>query len=171
MRKLGNKGFTLVEVIAVVVILATLMAIMVPTVNHLIKMNAESNYEDLEKTLTTMAKGYLTDYRYEVVVDGVCSSEEVTNKGTKKISSVQGQGLPDSHLPVSWLVEQGYVTVNEEGNIINPLDKSQKLKLYKNGEEDTKVSYVLVQYNCSNKTFSYTLEEDSLVWVDLETGE
>ena len=78
MKGLNNKGFTLVEVLAVIVILSILVAIMVPTTSHLIQMNKESNYENLGKTFKSMAKGYLSDNRYEIVLSDTCNASDNT---------------------------------------------------------------------------------------------
>ena len=42
-KNLNNKGFTLIEVLAVIVILSILMAIMVPSVGNIMKKNKEDN--------------------------------------------------------------------------------------------------------------------------------
>ena len=42
-KNLNNKGFTLIEVLAVIVILSILMAIMVPSVGNIIQKNRKSN--------------------------------------------------------------------------------------------------------------------------------
>ena len=42
---MNNKGFTLVEILAVVIILGILITIMIPSVTHLLKENEERNYE------------------------------------------------------------------------------------------------------------------------------
>jgi len=162
MKGLNNKGFTLVEVLAVIVILSILVAIMVPTTSHLIQMNKESNYENLGKTFKSMAKGYLSDNRYEIVLSDTCNASD----NTKDIKSIRGKSLVNSHLPISWLVDDGYVKVGKDGNIINPLDSTKKLKLVGNDEDDTTVSYVLVKYQCNSKEFSVELETSSLIWVD-----
>ena len=67
---LNNKGFTLVELLAVVVILSILLAFMYPNVNKLINENKEKNYEKLESSIKSAAKMYISDYRYKISVDG-----------------------------------------------------------------------------------------------------
>ena len=47
MKKLDNKGFTLVEVIAVVVILSVLSLLIVPSISGLLNRSKENSYSDL----------------------------------------------------------------------------------------------------------------------------
>ena len=150
--KLNNKGFTLIEVLAVVVILSVLAAIMVPSVNYIINQNKENNYENLKNSIISAAKIYLSDNRYEISIDKLCSNN------TEKINiiSINRNEITDSKLPIKWLVDSKSLSTNSDGDIINPSDKNKKLNL-----DD---SYVLVKYQCSNKDYTYTLEDDSLKW-------
>ena len=54
--KLNNKGFTLVEILAVVVILGLLLALMYPNINKIIKQNKEKNYETIETSIESSTK-------------------------------------------------------------------------------------------------------------------
>lgn len=157
--KLNKKGFTLIEMLAVVIILSTLMAIMVPSVNYLIEKNKENNYNDVKNSILSAAKMYVSDYRYEIVIDdGICTEEEKNNNAKKNITSIgigTDSGLTDSHLIIGKIVDN--IKTNEDGEIINPKNTNQKLNLND--------SYVLIQYNCKSKDYSYTLEENSLQWI------
>ena len=150
--KLNNKGFTLIEVLAVVVILSVLAAIMVPSVNYIINQNKENNYENLKNSIISAAKIYLSDNRYEISINKLCSN--ATEKIT--ITSINGKNLTNSKLPIKWLVDSKSLSTNSDGDIINPSNKNKKLNL-----DD---SYVLVKYQCSNKDYTYTLEDDYLKW-------
>lgn len=145
--KLNRKGFTLIEILAVIVILAMLMAIMVPTVGTLLEKSKEDNYESLEKSIEQAAKMYMSDHRYDVSVIGYCSS----NSDVLSIGSIDGIGITDNKLPVKLLVDEGNITTNANGEIINPKDDSQKL--------DFEDSYVVVKYLCDKKDYSYKLGE------------
>lgn len=153
--KLNNKGFTLVEVLAVVVILSVLVAIMVPSVNQLINKNKENNYEQLENSIIQSAKIYLSDNRYNINIERICTSstEEIN------VSSINGVEI-NNKLPIKLLVEGNDLstTTDDAGNkiIINPKDNNQILDLTN--------SYVLIKYQCSKKDYSYTLETNSLKW-------
>ena len=78
--KLNNKGFTLIEILAVVIILSIITAIMVPSVNYLIDKNKEDNYKQLEKNILNATKIYLSDNRYNINLDygiSLCEDREV----------------------------------------------------------------------------------------------
>ena len=73
--RFDNKGFTLVEVLAVIVILGVLMAIMIPNVGNIIQKNKSDSYDSLKKSLVAAAKVYISDNRYEITIDSdSCSS-------------------------------------------------------------------------------------------------
>ncbi len=157
---LNKNGFTLIEMLAVVVILSILMAIMIPSVNYLFETNRENNYKDMENSIINAAKIFLSDNRYDVSIDGLCMGDDKENNIKKNILSI-GEGeseviLADSHLPVKVLVESGNIKTDAEENINNPKDTTKTL--------DISNSYVLVQYNCKTQDFVYTLEENSLKW-------
>ena len=152
MKKLNNKGFTLIEVLAVVIILSVLMAIMFPSVSYLINMNKENNYEDMKSGFVQATKVLFSDYRYEVSIDGVCN----TSDEEKNILVVGDYNLVESRVPIQVLVNESNVTVNEDGNIVNPKNKEEIL--------DLNNSYVLVKYQCSNKDFKYKIEDSYLEW-------
>lgn len=145
---LNNKGFTLIEVLAVVVILSIIMAIMVPSVNSIMNKNKEDNYKDLENSIISATKMYISDNRYEIVI-GECDSD---NKAS--ITSIGGVSLTGSKIFVKKLVDVGNIKTNSSGEIINPKD-STKL--------NQRESYVLVKYLCDKKDYEYVL--DSLKWV------
>lgn len=152
MKKMNQKGFTLVEVIAVVVILSTLMVIMVPSVNYLINKNKKNNYQEIQDNLVQATKILFSDYRYEVSINGSCSD----STDELNVSAVGDYSLTDSKVPIQILVQEGNIKIDKNGNIINPLNKQQTLNL------DT--SYVLVKYQCETKNFRYELANDNLIW-------
>lgn len=156
MKKLNNKGFTLIEVLAVVVILSVLIAIMVPSVNHLIKKNENNNYQSLKDSIVQATKVLFSDYRYEVVIDGSCSDVAGPELDISKVGDYNlTERLGVSKIPVQILVDVDNIAT-KNGNIFNPMDKTKKLNLDE--------SYVLVKYQCDTKDFRYQLEEDYLVW-------
>lgn len=149
--KLNEKGFTLVEVLAVIVILSVLMAIMVPTVNHLINKNASDNFEILKDSIKNSAKIYLSDNRYKITLSGPCTN---TNDELN-ITHINGIALTNSQLPISTLIENKDLKTSK-GKIIKPDEKNK----YLNQEE----SYVLLKYSCKRKDYTYTLNDSFLKW-------
>lgn len=158
MKKLNNKGYTLIELMAVVVILSVLTAIMVPSVNYLINMNKENNYKDLKSNLIHATKVLFSDYRYEVTLENTHCADSTEEKSILKIGSHE---LTDSKVPIQVLVDENNISVDKDGQIWNPLDKTKKL--------DLAASYVLVKYQCGSKDFRYEIETgttDYLTWIE-----
>ena len=130
MFKLNNKGFSLVEVLAVVVILSVLATIMVPTVSHIINQNKENNYKNVEKSILNAAKMYVSDNRYDMSI-GEC------NDGVAAVTS-----FSDNRIMLTTLTS--YLSSDI---IVNPKDDSKKL--------DFNNSYIIIKFNCNSKKFIY----------------
>jgi len=135
MRKLNNKGFTLVEVIAVVVILAILAILLVPNVSSLLNRGGNEAYDNLKKSILVAAKEYVNDNRYsETKIETVC---------------------------VETLVVNGYLSssgVNEDGTgyIVDPRNRNKRLNLTQ--------SCVTVTFDSEKKDYSFSLSDDDLKW-------
>ena len=137
--KLNKKGFTLVEVLAVIIILSIIMLILIPSVNHLIKENKRTNYETLKSTIINAAKTYASDYRYEIIVNNMpCENDS----DTKTISSINNEELTESKITVKQLINKNYL----KSPIKNP-STGQEL------DEDN--SYVKIQYSCQKKDYNF----------------
>ena len=168
MMRLNNRGFTLVEVLAVIVILSILMAIMVPNVGKILEKNKENNYVDLEKSIISAAKIYVSDNRYNIFVNAI---ECDTNNEIDAVINIKGKnGASDvmyaGKLPVKILVDAGNLKTNADGEIVNPIDKKKMLQLDVD-DSGTYQSYVGVKYLCDKKDYSYSLKENNastLVW-------
>ena len=150
--RLNKKGFTLIEVLAVLVILAMLVAFAIPNVNHLIQQTRNDSYNDLKNSIVVAAKNYVSDYRYEISIDGACSSYDKVNGVKKNIKSIEGTTV-DGKIKVLDLVEKKYLKASD-GKINDPRDKTRVL--------DGDKSYVGVQYDCKLKDYSYSLEDSNL---------
>lgn len=159
--KLNNKGFTLVEVLAVVVILSILIAIMVPSVNYIINKNKEDNYKNLEASIISATKVYLSDNRYNITLDygiKLCDTSE------ESIANIAGNIITDNKLPIRLLIDSKNLSTDSEGRIINPKNYDEYLDVETNNTLEE--SYVIIKYQCSNKNYTYTLEENSLIWKE-----
>lgn len=146
--KLNNKGFTLVEILAVIVILAIVSAIMVPTVTGVLNQNKEKSYENLKKTIISSAKIYVSNNRYDISLMETCSSG-------KKVKIKQIADSPDNlngKISLSLLANAGDL----DEKIIDPRDRETEL--------DLENSYIMVTFNCETKDYEYELTDDYLIW-------
>lgn len=58
---MNKKGFTLVELLAVIVIMALIMALAFPAITGMIQGSNQRKYEAYEKSMTEYAKAYFDD--------------------------------------------------------------------------------------------------------------
>lgn len=138
MLKLNNKGFTLVEILAVVVILGVLSTIMIPSVTSIIKKNRVENQENFKSSLISATKAYITDNKYKIEFStSNCSS------GYKCISKIDNTAIADNKITLKILVDNGYL--NE--NLKEPAT---------NKKVNQTSSYITVKYNINQKDFDYS---------------
>jgi len=62
-KKINNKGFTLVEVLAVLVILSIIMAIAIPSITSSLERSKEKQDESKYKMLESFAEIYVADHK------------------------------------------------------------------------------------------------------------
>ena len=140
MMKLNYKGFTLVELLAVIAIMGMLAVIMVPTISGVIEENKKNNSENLKNSIKSSARAYISDNRYEIKLDDSSCANDIRN-----ITFIGNDYIDESKITVELLVNKGYLKSNS-GNIINP----ETNKPINKGE-----SYIVVTYDCSSKDFKY----------------
>lgn len=141
MMKLNYKGFTLVELLAVIAIMGMLAVIIVPTISGVIEENKENSKKNLENSIKSSARAYISDNRYEISLGGSCTNS--TDK--RNIIFIDNTSISDSKITVKLLVDKGYLKSNSD-EIINPKTN----KPIKKGE-----SYIVVTYDCSSKDYKY----------------
>ena len=146
MMKLNYKGFTLVELLAVIAIMGMLAVIMVPTISGVIEENKENSKKNLENSIKSSARAYISDNRYEISLD----NNSCDNNNTKRNITSIGTGtnlkeITNSEISILILVNEGYLKSNS-GEIINP--KTNK-------PINKKESYIVVTYDCSSKDYKY----------------
>lgn len=151
MKRLDRKGFTLVEVLAVVVILGVLATIMVPTVSYVINQNKEDNYKNLEKSIISAAKVYMSDNRYNITLDSNTQCD--SDNDTRSISSINNQGITNNKLTISLLELSG-------NDIKNPKNNKQIL--------NKETSYVIVKYSCESRDYIYSCFDDNIECKDTD---
>ena len=139
--KLNRSGFTLVEVLAVIVILSVILAIIIPGVNGLINKNKEYNLEHLKNSVIVAAKNYFSDYRYDIKLDGTCGS----NQGTINVKEINKVELDNSKLEIQTLISNEYL----KGEIKNPITG----EVLSDGN-------ILVKFDCSTRDYVFELIGD-----------
>ena len=70
MKKINNKGFTLVELIAIIALLAVVFLVSFPQLQSTMQKDKEKQYDDFMKTICESAKEYIYNTKqYEVYID------------------------------------------------------------------------------------------------------
>lgn len=65
-KRLNNKGFTLVELLAVLVILIAIMGIAIPTISSSLERTKDKQNKARYKIIESAAEQYVTDYKNSV---------------------------------------------------------------------------------------------------------
>lgn len=124
---MNKKGFTLIETVMVIAILALLMLILVPNVISLINKNNIKSCQNLEASIKNAAKAYVTNNKYQLGFN--CNTSEKTSTVTISIQN---------------LIDSGDLKLSNN-ELVNPKDNST-ISL----NETVKVTY-----NCATKEFTY----------------
>lgn len=126
---MNNKGFTLVELIATLLILALVMSIATYSITNIIRKSKEENYNLLIKNIRDGAEEYYQECKY--------SRETIYNMFNNDESDVNN--FCDGSITLGELVTYGYIKGNssENGNaLVNPNNDENisncQLKVYYN---------------------------------------
>lgn len=95
-----KKGFTLIELIAVIILLAVIALIVYPSVVGFAKNAKEKAYEQQIATFISSAKRYTTEYN------------EVLDSTPVKIT-------------IDELIKKGYIKKTKDGKIYSPIDNTE----------------------------------------------
>lgn len=124
---MNKKGFTLIETIMVIAILALLMLILVPNVISLINKNNIKSCQNLEASIKNAAKVYVANNKYQLGFS--CNASETT-------SIVK--------IPIQDLIDSGDLKLQND-NLVNP----------KNNSTIKQDKEITVKYDCDKKIFTY----------------
>ncbi len=124
---MNKKGFTLIETIMVIAILALLMLILVPNVITLINKNNIKSCQNLEASIKNAAKVYVANNKYQLGFS--CNASETT-------SIVK--------IPIQNLIDSGDLKLQND-NLVNP----------KNNSTIKQDKEITVKYDCNKKIFTY----------------
>ena len=126
---MNRRGFTLVEVLVVIAIIAILMLVLIPSTFTLINKNNEKSCNNMIKNIESSAKLYVTNNKYDL-------GFECNSPNNKK------------NITLQTLVNTGDLTTDSTGKIINPVTE----------DEIPLTTEVEVTYNCSTKKFTYNVK-------------
>lgn len=148
--RLNNKGFTLIEVLTVLVIISILGVIVVPNTMGVIKSGKKNTYKILVANIKESAINMYKELEY--------SDSELYyyKKNEKEIINISDDNKLEINL--ASLVKNGFLTGDkvEEGSVINPVDNSDmgecRIVITKKVDDNNyKVSYVIESIDNSNK--------------------
>ena len=125
-----NRGFTLIEVILAVLILAILVIIAFPNITSIINKGKIESCENLRESILSASKMYIKDNRYNLDESVKCENES---------------DKPSFTITLKTLEEGNYI----KGPFKNPITN----EVYH--PDDTNVEITL---NCTTKEFSYSLK-------------
>ena len=95
---MNRKGFTLIETIMVIAILALLMLILVPNVISLINKNNIKSCQNLEDSIKNAAKVYVAnnscDTAKEITIQTLVDSGDLKLTDNKLVNPVSGKDIP-----------------------------------------------------------------------------
>lgn len=132
--KMNNRGFTLIELIVTIALLALISTISVSVIGNIRGKHNVNSYYELLKNVESAAKLYVTDNRYNLKSVGI--DIKCPNNNTFTIS-------------LQKLVDSGYLTT--DNNEIKNFDGST-LTLSENK--------VTVTYDCTKKNFTYKIDKN-----------
>lgn len=101
---MNKKGFTLIETIMVIAILALLMLILVPNVITLINKNNIKSCQNLEASIKNAAKVYITNNKYqlgfscdtakEIAIQTLVDAGDLKLSDNKLVNPASGENIP-----------------------------------------------------------------------------
>lgn len=135
-----NKGFTLIEIIAVIVIMGILLMVVFPATSRIMRSNEEKEY----------------DTYYDIVKEGL---EKYARTKRNKVGGSQGSGcLDEAGATVQTLIDMGYIKeFDQEENVICDVPRAFNSGLLNGWGIDTSKSYANLRIEGNNGNISTKL--------------
>ena len=99
MEKLNKKGFTLVELIATIVVLALVVSISAYAITNIINSAKEKNYELLIKNIKDASETYYQECKYSNN-SGITCNDNVTLQDLVNYGYLKGNGTGDNKMVI-----------------------------------------------------------------------
>lgn len=133
---MNNKGFTLIEMIMVIAILAMLAVLTTPNVIKMINKNKADNYNSVIDSIVSSCDLYVSDKRYELRFNNTCSGDY---EATPNVSTS--------------------ITLQD---LVNSKDISTPIRNECTNEElNYDTIKITITLDCKTKNFSYKIEDPS----------
>lgn len=131
---MNNKGFTLIEMIMVIAILAMLAVLTTPNVIKMINKNKADNYNSVIDSIVSSCDLYVSDKRYELRFNNTCSGDY---EATPNVSAS--------------------ITLKD---LVNSKDISTPIRNECTNEElNYDTIKITITLDCKTKNFSYKIED------------
>lgn len=135
---MNNKGFTLIEMIMVIAILAMLAVLTTPNVIKMINKNKADNYNSVIDSIVASCDLYTSDNRYNLSFNNTCPTESESSTITE-IST--------------------FITLQD---LVNSKDISTPIRNECTNEElNYDTIKITITLDCKTKNFSYKIEDPS----------
>lgn len=131
---MNNRGFTLIELIVTIALLALISTISVSVIGNIRGKHNVNAYYELLKNVESAAKLYVTDNRYNLKSVGI--DIKCPNNNTFTIS-------------LQKLVDNGYLTVDND-----------EIKNFDGSTLNLSDNKVTVTYDCTKKNFTYKIDKN-----------
>lgn len=144
---MNNRGFTLIELIVTIALLAIISTISVSVIGNIRSKHNVNTYYELLDNVVSAAKLYVTDNRYNLssISGGVSvSCPAATPENTNPSFSF--------YISLDKLVSSGYLTT-DNGTIKN----------YDGSELTLSDNKVTVTFNCNTKSFDYKIANSNAI--------
>lgn len=101
MEKLNKKGFTLVELIATIVVLALVVSISAYAITNIINSAKEKNYDLLIKNIKDASETYYQECKYKYSNNsGITCNDNVTLQDLVNYGYLKGNGTKDNKMVI-----------------------------------------------------------------------
>lgn len=133
---MNNRGFTLIELIVTIALLALISTISVSVIGNIRGKHNVNSYYELLKNVESAAKLYVTDNSYNLKSIDSSINIKCPNNNTFTISLQQ-------------LVDNGYLTTDNNG-----------IKNFDGNTLTLSENKVTVTYDCTKKNFTYKIDKN-----------